>query len=1036
MLEFMKLGFAQIAFGGEDSGGGGGGSDNAPASSPRPTQRPDRPATAPAPRDDGPSDADRNRQALLESQMQQEQRGRATQEAAAVAAERNRQAARVTAPTPPAAVDEFSGLPSSMTDPTYVPPSSTSSMIGTGDPVLDALLPTSAQPSFTYAPPVAPMTNPLGQAPAPSTQDSFLNRRIDAAQRGILNAASNLASGIASGAEAFAPRSIANVGYGEGEIDRPLARAAGITTDRVAVGDPNPVAQGAMRTARALDAVGDRVFGGMTSEQQANLTDPLYTTEDGLDINFPALGAQLEQGIYSLAPTVGAFMVNPRLGMLVGGASATGDIADRALAEVDAFATANNLTPAERSAMESAALEKSALYFGPGTLATGIYGSRLPLAGKIGAGAAEEGIEEGIVQPTLGEAVGEFATAPDAFRMSDVDLRFERDPAIIGALLGGGANLALGSGSGRTSGPTPAPTGARGTTPAPTAPNVPSTIVTPGTIQIPGTDVVVNTAPVTPMVQAPTLRAPAALGTGGAFQPGVTQQGAIITPAAPARPALPAPDAQPTADLQTAADIIDAGLEQDGGIGSETFQAVDEATGGRLNMMDVQAIMEQRMAERNAAQAFDPEAALARLQSRFPGARSVEPSVDTTPPAQLAFDPDAALARLRGQFPGIQTVADTAGTQGLPTTQTAVDLQNAADIIDAGLARDGGLGSETFQAVDEATGGRLNMMDVQAIMEQRMAERNAAQAFDPDAALARLQARFPGARLAEPTVDTAPTAPSMPTQPVVGTTPPAQPAFDPEAALERLRGQFPGIRTVEDTAAAQQAPALPVAPTIDAPPTVAPSTSLARTEGVTEQPVQEFVFDGEILGPELEVSTDVVLPQEGVIIDQTIPRDLTVPTQRPVPRGPVVSTEPELASEQETSPLVLVSTVDDEPPVEREQAPAVVQDEEDTGGGEGGEDTEVSVEVEPDEDGECPPGFVRRLVDGQFICVPEEEEVLEEEEEPPFECPPGFRRVQMANGGFTCVPEMARPRVGPFTGTVDVSDLEGRTVFRPGTRRT
>jgi hypothetical protein len=212
MLEFMKLGFAQIAFGGEDSGGGGGGSDNAPASSPRPTQRPDRPATAPAPRDDGPSDADRNRQALLESQMQQEQRGRATQEAAAVAADRQRQRqeaarrmeeqqeqedrarapARVTAPTPPAAVDEFSGLPPSMTDPTYVPPSSTSSMIGTGDPVLDALLPTSAQPSFTYAPPVAPMTNPLGQAPAPSTQDSFLDGALAATQYNILKRSEQL----------------------------------------------------------------------------------------------------------------------------------------------------------------------------------------------------------------------------------------------------------------------------------------------------------------------------------------------------------------------------------------------------------------------------------------------------------------------------------------------------------------------------------------------------------------------------------------------------------------------------------------------------------------------------------------------------------------------------------------------------------------------------------------------------------------------------------------------------------------------------
>jgi hypothetical protein len=331
MLEFMKLGFAQIAFGGEDSGGGGGGSDNAPASSPRPTQRPDRPATAPAPRDDGPSDADRNRQALLESQMQQEQRGRATQEAAAVAAERKKQragraAARaLTAPTPPAAVDEFSGLPSSMTDPTYVPPSSTSSMIGTGDPVLDALLPTSAQPSFTYAPPVAPMTNPLGQAPAPSTQDSFLDGALAETQYNILKEASNLGTGIGSLAEAFAPRSIANVGYGEGEIDRPLARAAGITTDRVAVGDPNPVTQGALRAAEALNVSGDRVFRNMSPEQQANITDPLYTAEGG--VNLPALGSGLYQGGISLATTLGSFFLNPTLGLTVGGGQGSGQVA-------------------------------------------------------------------------------------------------------------------------------------------------------------------------------------------------------------------------------------------------------------------------------------------------------------------------------------------------------------------------------------------------------------------------------------------------------------------------------------------------------------------------------------------------------------------------------------------------------------------------------------------------------------------------------------------------------------------------------------
>lgn len=103
-----------------------------------------------------------------------------------------------------------------------------------------------------------------------------------------------------------------------------------------------------------------------------------------------------------------------------------------------------------------------------------------------------------------------------------------------------------------------------------------------------------------------------------------------------------------------------------------------------------------------------------------------------------------------------------------------------------------------------------------------------------------------------------------------------------------------------------------------------------------------------------------------------------------------------------------------------------------TGGGEGaGEGTGVGDGTGAGEgDGE-PSGEE----DTEVVVDEEEEELpVEEEEEPAFECPPGFRRVQMANGGFTCVPEMVRPRVGPYTGTVDVSALEGRTVFRPGTR--
>jgi hypothetical protein len=67
--------------------------------------------------------------------------------------------------------------------------------------------------------------------------------------------------------------------------------------------------------------------------------------------------------------------------------------------------------------------------------------------------------------------------------------------------------------------------------------------------------------------------------------------------------------------------------------------------------------------------------------------------------------------------------------------------------------------------------------------------------------------------------------------------------------------------------------------------------------------------------------------------------------------------------------------------------------------------------------------------------TPDEEQPPVTEEEPSFECPTGFRRVQMPNGGFTCVPEMVRPRVAPYTQPVSVAPLAGRTPFRPGARR-
>jgi hypothetical protein len=973
-------------------------SDLAPSSSPRPTARPDRAAPSPA-SDDGvgmttgtPLDTSAGIESLLPPPPPSGPRATDiyddddddfvyqgptftgpgyTQDVTQMDVDEDTgfitedRGVDYTPPAPAVAVDEFSSLPPSMTDQFYTPPPSGGYIPGT-DPVMDAVLNVSAAPTTTGR--FDPLTNLLGQQP--TTQSDVVGQLV----RGSIRTGQLGTRGIESLAESIAPQSQATIGYGEGQIDPGLARAAGYSgNEPIAVGDRNIISRAAGTVAEGLGRLSDRAFSNLSPAEREALTADILGEEG---FNLDALRAQtlsaLVPTLASISPWALARRVGPTL--LAGGVLTAGETAEEALANVRNYAAENNLTPQETAALESQVLE----YNAPAAFVTGALG-QLPfvMPGGIGRraliGAAEEAFQEGYAEPQVAAGVTDLTLGTDTFGR-----QIDPNAAVVGSLLGGGAGIALG---GRDTAPAPASRAApaRPAQPAPPAPPVAPT--TPGVLQIPGTDVVVNTAPVTPMIQAPTLRTPAPLGTGGTFLPGVTQQGAIITPAAPARPALPAPDAQPTVDLQTAADIIDAGLERDGGIGSETFQAVDEATGGRLNMMDVQAIMEQRMAERNAAQAFDPEAAFARLQARFPGA---------------------------------QTVADTVATQGLPTPRAAVDLQTAADIIDAGLARDNGIGSETFQAVDEATGGRLNMMDVQAIMEQRMAERNAAAAFDPEAAFERLQARFPGARLAEP---------------AAATEPPAQPAFDPEAALERLRTSFPGIRTVADTTVTQEPPAALETPAADTTPTVASTTRVAPTRPATQQPIEEYVFEGEVLEPLTEVSTKVTPPREGEIIDQTISRDLTVPTQPPAAPETTVAAPP-------STPTGVLVNIADEPPAGDEVVSVGIEeaDEEDTGGGEGGEDTEVAVEVDTDEDGECPPGFVRRLVDGQYTCVPEEEEVLEEEEEPAFECPPGFRRVQMANGGFTCVPETARPRVGPFTQTVDVSGLAGRTVFRPGTR--
>jgi hypothetical protein len=531
--------------------------------------------------------------------------------------------------------------------------------------------------------------------------------------------------------------------------------------------------------------------------------------------------------------------------------------------------------------------------------------------------------------------------------------------------------------------------------------------------------------------------------------------------------------AQATADLQAAADIIDAGMNSVGGVEREaTFRAIDEATGGRLNIDDVEAVLQDRMAARGATEA----------EGLFGQPRRAD---DFTSPFQPV------------QPVGIETAAPAAPV---------------APVVDT---------TSPFSAVPTATPPAADVRTPPAAPSN----------FDPDAAFERLQARFPGARPAEGIQTLAPAAP---TAPAMDTTPPTAPApsAPPPAAETRAAPSAPATPGSLAPSPWPLGPPPPAPPPnasaaereayraereerirqVDAymegenakealrdnALTVLRGARTAQLSGdnqIISKSGAQALVDAGLLSPEdalvpvvanararelldlgpdgvyelmtsqpVEVEEQAAAPTTRPEVEETVEVEVeeqaAAPTTRPVPRPEVEETvEVEVEDRATTVPRTGTSTETATPRTvtggtevtPSEDAVAAVQVEDDvtvtpeddvTVTPEDETEPEPEFEPEPEieldmpEPPEEPPEEDIEVVVDEEPPEEEEEEVLEEEEEPPFECPPGFRRVQMANGGFTCVPEMVRPRVGPYTQTVDVSGLEGRTVFRPGTRRT
>jgi predicted nucleic acid-binding Zn-ribbon protein len=187
-------------------------------------------------------------------------------------------------------------------------------------------------------------------------------------------------------------------------------------------------------------------------------------------------------------------------------------------------------------------------------------------------------------------------------------------------------------------------------------------------------------------------------------------------------------------------------------------------------------------------------------------------------------------------------------------------------------------------------------------------------------------------------------------------------------------------------------------------------TGIATITSPQTQP-EGYVFDGEILGPETEVSTEVLPEEEGVIIEGEVPSTEVVvsPRPRPRPTETVVTPAETTVLPTDTGVVVFPDTADmggddEEVVVEVDDTPPT-----DTGG----DGEEVVVEVGESDETECPEGYELQEVNGEMICVPIEAPI-----EAPFECPEGYEAVQI-NGQWRCqatqaAPQRVRPRAGPY----------------------
>ena len=499
----------------------------------------------------------------------------------------------------------------------------------------------------------------------------------------------------------------------------------------------------------------------------------------------------------------------------------------------------------------------------------------------------------------------------------------------------------------------------------PTQPVAPSAEQMPSVINIPGTDVVVQ-APAPAQPQAPNQGPPSgieALGTGGAFRRPNT--GTVAQ--------LPAPsnvDAQPTVEQTqptppevmsqapeglTAAEILQNEIDI---ITTDTNTTADQASQGPASIALIEAA-------RNEGADVNVGDSRAEVSSKIVN--------------QIASDNQAAAEEAMGRtLPDIDvgTINQLQQPSGMETLPN-VDLTPAIAPEPAAPS----LSDVDISRINQPT-------DLPAGIGSLDAAVAAAQQNTTPEGIIGLEVAQTGALSAE-------TARKV--------------AEDNNLSMQDVANIAENAMGIEQSEATGPSTEVDVAATVDVVDATPGANQLAAEEAMGRG-AAEFVFDGDILGPDQEVSVDVEPEAEGDILEGTVAsRDVTTVAPDTVVEVPTDSTTDTRRTTVTTTPTSDIRGTVDVPEEREEEVEVEVEDppvDEPSGPGGPAQEDDVVVEVgEPTGD---------------------DDDDDETAEEAPFECPEGFEAVQI-NGEWRC------QKIGDDTPKVGRMRPTGGAYYRPRT---